>query len=159
MGKRGPKKAPTAVAQLHGDKTAGVDEPMPAPGQIVAPTNLSDGARGVWERLAPDLIHTNVLTPWDVDEFAAFCDAVERRDRAAAHLDADGEVIESPVFDRNGKPTGTRIVLSPWWQVWKGANEAMLRFGARFGLSPADRADLKVGHGRGANPKERFFTT
>jgi phage terminase small subunit len=83
-----------------------------------------------------------------VDEFAAFCDAVDRRDRSADHLDRDGEVIETPVYNRHGERSGERTVLSPWWQVWKGANDAMLRFGGRFGLSPSDRAALKVDHGR-----------
>lgn len=144
MGARGPKKTPTALKVLGGQKDAGTKEPIPDAGAVQMPTNLSDGAAAVWTRLAPDLIKKGVLTPWDVDEFAAFCDAVERRDRAAAELDEEGEVVSAPVFDRNGKQTGERRQLNPWWQVWKGANEGILRFGARFGLSPSDRADLNI---------------
>lgn len=151
---RPPK--PTAVKKLRGERKDRInnDEPIPS-GPAACPTNLSEGAQAVWKRLAPDLVAKGVLTAWDVDEFAAFCDAVDRRDRAAEHLDTEGEVIESPVFDRNGVRTGERIVLSPWWQVWKGASEAMVRFGGRFGLSPADRAQLKVGGASGSkNPSD-----
>jgi phage terminase small subunit len=45
------------------------------------PDTLTEGAGEVWDRLAPDLIARNVLTPSDVDEFVGFCDAVARRDR------------------------------------------------------------------------------
>lgn len=147
MADRGRKRKPSALTALSGGKPS-ADEPIPSAGEVLAPTDLSLGAREVWDRLAPDLIAKGVLTPWDVDEFAALCDAVERHDRSRHHLDLDGEVVESPVFDRNGKQTGVRQQLSPWWQVWKGANEVILRYGARFGLSPAERAHLKVGHGR-----------
>jgi len=145
-----PRK-PTAVKKLAGERKdrMNANEPQPS-GPASCPTNLSAGAQEVWKRLAPDLVAKGVLTAWDVDEFAAFCDAVDRRDRAAEHLDSQGEVIDQPVFDRNGKETGSRLVLSPWWQVWKGANEAMVRFGGRFGLSPADRAQLKVGGANGS---------
>jgi len=137
---------PAALKALAGEAVP--TGPAPAAGPVECPTNLSVGGRAVWERLAPDLIAKHVLTAWDVDEFAAFCDAVDRRDRSAEHMDRDGEVIDAPVFNRNGEKTGDRSQLSPWWQVWKGANEAMIRFGGRFGLSPSDRAALKVGHGR-----------
>jgi phage terminase small subunit len=68
-------------------------------------------------------------------------------------------VIEAPVYNRHGDRTGERIVLSPWWQVWKGANEAMLRFGGRFGLSPSDRAALKVTNGREQQSKGQDLLT
>lgn len=138
---------PTNLKVLHGDAPSRInyDEPKPGKQTVRMPSDLSPGAKKVWKRLAPDLIRTGVLTPWDVDEFSAFCDAVERRSRAAKALDKDGEVVEEPVFNRNGDLTGHRPALSKWWQVWKGANESMLRYGARFGMSPSDRSQLSIG--------------
>lgn len=153
----GRPRKPAALKALSGETAAA--GPEPSSGSLCCPTNLSPGAQAVWNRLASDLIDKRVLTPWDVDEFAAFCDAVDRRDRSAEHLDREGEVIEAPVFNRNGERTGERLQLSPWWQVWKGANEAMIRFGGRFGLSPSDRAALKVGDGREQQPKGEDLLT
>jgi P27 family predicted phage terminase small subunit len=144
---------------LRGDKNAGKGEPVPAAGDVRCPTNLSPGARDVWKRLAPDLIAKGVLTPWDVDEFAAFCRAVDLNDQAQEHIDSEGAVVEAAVFDRNGKPTGFRLQVSPWWQVWQGTADKVLRFGSRFGLSPSDRAQLKVGDGRNQDPAERFLSS
>lgn len=73
-----------------------------------------------------------------------------RRARAAAQLDVDGEVIAQPVFDRNGQQQGFREVRSPWWLVWKDADAAVQRWGARFGLTPSERSQITVGHARTA---------
>lgn len=157
MGARGPAKTPSALRALAGDKNAGKGEPQPS-SDVHRPDGLNAGALAVWNRLAPDLQRKGVLTGWDVDEFAAYCDAVERRDRACEMLDEHGEVIAAPVFDQNGKRTGERFVLSPWWQVWKAANDITARKGARFGLTPSDRTALKVDDGRSKNPKGRYLT-
>ena len=161
MGRAGqgrPSK-PTALKLLHGDRKDRVNTREPVPvGEVVAPATLSKGAREVWNRLAPDLIAKQVLTAWDVDDFAAFCDAADRRRRSAVALDKAGEVVEVPVLNRDGEEVGTRWVTSPWWQIWKGANEAMLRFGARFGLSPSDRASLKVGGDEPRSDKGRLLS-
>ena len=159
MGKRGPKKTPTHLALVRGARKDRINnqEPQPSEGDIVAPVGLSEAAAEVWDRLAPDLIAKEVLTPWDVDEFVGFCDAVARRDKARAKLDADGEVIEAAVFD-HGKPTGTRIVLNPWWQVWKASNDAVMKYGARFGLSPSERSQIRTGGGPGGQGADDYFT-
>lgn len=155
MGARGPAPKPTNLKVLHGERKDRINRNEPLPQSTVRmPSDLSDGAKKVWKRLAPDLQAKGVLTAWDVDEFSSFCDAVERRARAAKNLDKEGEVVNEPVFNRNGELTGHRPALSKWWQVWKGANEAMLRYGARFGMSPSDRSQLTIGgnsDGQGAD--------
>jgi phage terminase small subunit len=155
----GRPRQPTALKSVKGERKDRVndDEPVPSTGEVVCPSSLSNGARDIWNRLAPDMISKGTLTPWDVDEFAALCDALERLDRSSQHLDAEGEVIEAAVFDRNGQPTGARMVQNPWWQIYKGANELVLRYGARFGLNlrEAGRALLRASSrpgGRGSSP-------
>lgn len=144
----GRRPAPTPVKKLKGERKdrLNADEPVPGVGDVQPPTNLSAGAKAVWARLAPDLMAKDVLTPWDVDAFAIMCDSIDRSDTAREHLDADGAVTEHPVFNRNGEKTGVRILANPWWKVWKDAAEVAAKYGSRFGWTPSDRANLKVGH-------------
>lgn len=147
MGARGPAPKPTELRVLHGDRKDRINtsEPKPADGEVRCPTHLTDGARAVWERLAPDLIAKKVLTPWDVDDFATFCDAADRFRQAQQGLDAGGMVVDEPIVSKSsGEVVGYRQATSKWWQVWKGSSEVMLRYGARFGLSPSDRSQLSI---------------
>lgn len=156
MGKRGPAGKPTALRVLHGDRKDRIntDEPKPDAGDVVPPLWLTDAAVEVWEHYAPDLEAKKVLTPWDAEAFACWCDAVVRRRRAAEALEDEGEVIEAPVYNKNGDVTGHRKVKNPWCLVLGEADGQVQRYGARFGLTPSDRAGLKIGDGgEGAGPE------
>lgn len=146
MGRRGPAPAPTHLKVLRGERKDRInrDEPSPDEDDAVVPPQMSSAARAVWDALAPDLIQQRVLTSWDVFSFAAFCAACARAAEAQAHLEAEGEVIESPVFDRNGKPAGVRHVKSPWFDIWRSSVEICNRIGAKFGLTPSDRSQISV---------------
>ena len=159
MGKRGPAPAPTNLKLVKGTRKDRVNtsEPLPAVGDPRPPAWLNSAALEVWAEHAPDLIRKQVLTPWDVEEFAAWCDAVARRAEAARHLDQEGEVVEYPVFNRNGELTGHRAQRNHWWMVWKDANAVAGTKGARYGMTPSDRSQLKVGDDA-SDPKEDFFT-
>ncbi|NUP21599.1 MAG: phage terminase small subunit P27 family [Streptomyces sp.] len=147
MGRRGPAPKPTALRVLQGDRSDRInrDEPQPSELDIVAPDWLPDAAVEVWETLADDLITKGVLTAWDVEAFANWCDAVARRRDAAGHVDAEGAVTEQPVFNKNGEQTGVRLAKSPWLMALDAADAQVQRYGARFGLTPSDRAQLKIG--------------
>lgn len=153
MGKRGPAPAPTNLRLLHGEdkKNPGRvnrNEPKPADAVIKPPTWLSREARKVWRHLAPDLIAKKCLTAWDVEAFAGYCDAVVRRAEAAAHLSAEGEVVESPVFAKStGEITGYRMSRNPWAYAFKDADNQVQRWGARFGLTPSERGQIKLPQG------------
>ncbi|MFJ9382061.1 phage terminase small subunit P27 family [Streptomyces sp. NPDC101455] len=155
MGKRGPAGKPTALRVLHGDRKDRIntDEPQPSAGDVAAPDWLSDRALEVWDAYAPDLEAKRVLTSWDVETFAAWCDAVARRRDAAEHVDDEGAVVELDVFNKNGELTGTRRAKNPWLLALDAADAQVQRYGARFGLTPSDRASLKIpneGDGLGA---------
>jgi P27 family predicted phage terminase small subunit len=147
MGKRGPAKTPTQVAILHGYRKDRINhtEPKPAAIEVKPPSWLDTSSRTVWKNLAPDLIAKGVLTAWDVEAFANWCDAVTRRRRAARALRDEGEVVEAPVFNKNGEQTGVRHVRNQWLLVLRDADAQVQRYGARFGLTPSDRADLAIG--------------
>lgn len=155
MGKRGPAGKPTALRVLHGDRKDRIntDEPQPDAGEVAAPDWLGDRALEVWDAYAPDLEAKRVLTSWDVETFAAWCDAVARRRDAAEHVEDEGAVVELNVFNKNGELTGTRRAKNPWLLALDAADAQVQRYGARFGLTPSDRASLKIpneGDGLGA---------
>ncbi|WP_282703235.1 phage terminase small subunit P27 family [Streptomyces sp. CC219B] len=155
MGKRGPAPKPTQLRVLHGDRKDRIntDEPTPSADEVAPPTWLSDEAREVWDEYAPDLEAKRVLTAWDVEAFAAWCDAVARRRDAARHVEEEGAVVESPVFNKNGDITGHRRGKNPWLLALDAADAQVRTYGARFGLTPSDRASLKIpneGDGLGA---------
>ncbi|MFB7171098.1 phage terminase small subunit P27 family [Streptomyces sp. NPDC056254] len=147
MGRRGPAPKPTALRVLQGDRADRInrDEPRPSELDVVAPDWLSAAAVEVWETLADDLIAKGVLTAWDVEAFANWCDAVARRRDAAGHVETEGAVTEQPVFNKNGEQTGVRLAKSPWLMALDAADAQVQRYGARFGLTPSDRAQLKIG--------------
>lgn len=141
---RTPK--PTRLKLLSGERADRIPtaEVVPSELPVEPPAGMSDHALDVWARHAPDLVAKKVLTSWDVQAFRTWCDAIATCEAAADAIDRDGAVVDAPVFDRNGKPTGTRAVKSPWWGVWKDAADIAARYGAKFGLTPSDRARLPV---------------
>ncbi|WUI00218.1 phage terminase small subunit P27 family [Spirillospora sp. NBC_00431] len=159
MGKRGPAKTPTQVAILHGYRKDRINhtEPRPAEIEIKAPAWLDASSRTVWRNLAPDLVRKGVLTGWDLEAFACWCDAVTRRRRAVKALRAEGEIISVPVYNKNGDQTGERLTRNPWLLVMRDADAQVQRIGARFGLTPSDRADLSIGEAD-RDPDEDLLT-
>jgi P27 family predicted phage terminase small subunit len=149
-GKGRPRK-PTSLAVVDGTKPSRINDREPIPDQVPAepPTWLSSKALEYWNRLAPQLEAKGVLTSWDVQSFAEWCDAAATIELASAAIDEQGHLVEQDVFDRNGKPTGTRVVTNPWEFIKRSALEVTKSRAARFGLTPAERASL-MGPGGGA---------
>jgi len=130
MADRGRPKKPRALSVLHGDRKDRINnqEPVPDPQAIVPPYSLDDEVQSVWDRLAPDRISKKVLTAWDVDAFAAFCEAIVLAQKGAR--EAGGPVIP-------GAP-------SPMSR-FKDAINLCSTLGGRFGWTPSDRQKLIVG--------------
>lgn len=137
MGKRGPSPTPNHLKLLSGTREDRInrDEPTPAAAPIVPPVPLPAEAQAVWDRLAPDLIAKRVLTAWDVDSFAEFCRAVATYNRAAVE-------VESLPLTARGAAGG--VTVQPAFRVMQAASQMMRSTGQRFGLTPGDRAALKV---------------
>lgn len=160
MGRRGPAPKPTALRVLHGDRADRINtaEPQPGRSDVAPPEWLSEDALAVWAEYAPDLKRQGVLTAWDCEAFGCWCDSVARRRSAARTLEREGEVIEMPVFDKNGEQTGTRRGRNPWLLVLNQADAQVQRYGARFGLTPSDRSQLAGGNGRHREPGDDLLT-
>ena len=161
VGGKGRPAKPTSLKLVEGTRADRVnhDEPHPSEMEILPPGWLDEMALAEWNRLAPDLIRTGVLTGWDVQAFAEWCDAASTVAFAAERLAVEGHLVERPVFDRNGVETGTRIVTNEWFQIQKAALEVTKSRAARFGLTPAERSGVAVDRGgvRGEDDPESYL--
>ena len=91
--------------------------------------------------MAPDRMAKGVLTPWDVDAFAEFCEAlvILRAKRKAARS--------------KGVPGGP----SPMAE-YKAAVSIVATLGGRFGWTPSDRAKLTTESESDAKGAERLLS-
>lgn len=130
MADAGRPPKPRHLKALHGDRKDRINdrEPVPGDGEIAPPYVLRPAVQEVWDRLAPDRIRLKLLTAWDVDAFAAFCEAIVLAQKGA--LEAHGEAIP-------GAP-------SPMSR-FKDAINLCSTLGGRFGWTPSDRQKLIVG--------------
>jgi phage terminase small subunit len=123
---------PRALKLLDGDDKKNPQrvndaEPIPSALPVEAPGYLSVPARLVWDEVAPDRIAKGVVTVWDVEAFAAFCEALAML--RMAHVGA----LEL------AKP-GQESMMSKFRQLVAICST----LGGRFGWTPADRAKLSV---------------
>jgi P27 family predicted phage terminase small subunit len=116
------------------------DEPVPDEGLVVPPAGLPHSAQDIWNRLAPDLISKRVLTSWDVDEFANGCRIQALLNRALR------ESEESPLISPG---SNDNLVLNPAIRAVTSLEASLRSIWSRFGLTPGDRAQLKVDDGGG----------
>jgi P27 family predicted phage terminase small subunit len=135
---RPPK--PTVVKELQGNpgqREVG-EEPTPDKGNekttTHCPPELKGEAFAEWNRLAPELYRLGLLTKVDRSYFQAYCESWGTYYEAMRYVEDHGIIIEG----RQGP------VKNPAMQVAKDSLDGMLKFGTRFGLSPADRARLAV---------------
>jgi P27 family predicted phage terminase small subunit len=145
----GRPRKPNHLKILAGEREDRINRnaPIPAESDIIPP-DLSPQAQEVWDRLAPDLIDKGCLTSWDVDLFSAYCEAVATYHECRDKMGTDYVVQGST---RNSVP-------SPYWRVMQDCIAAMVKIGARFGLTPSDRAGIDTSENKPVHPASRFFT-
>ena len=133
-GKGRPRKPSTLVA-LEGGKT-NTSEPVPGAASVERPEWLSPDAKAMWDRLAPDLHRQGVLSPWDVDAFAALCASYCSWREAQQIVDREGVLVD-----------GYRgsMVKNPAAQLARDYWQTFVQAAGRFGMTPSDRAALSVG--------------
>ena len=127
MGKRGPKPDPHGVDR-HGKDIA------PELVDLDPPDYLDLDALAIWHRLAPSLAERGVLTAWDVDTFAVFVTSVVVYSRAIRQVNERGILVKQR----------TSHVKNPALQIARDSAGTIASFAARFGLTPADRAKLRL---------------
>lgn len=153
MGSRGPKPAPTALKLVRGTKPSRINrrEPIPPKGAIECPSWLSVDAKREWRKHAASLEEAGLLSVWDVDLFAQWCEAVVLARRARKELGQRKSLLIK------GQRGGD--VKHPALQIVKDAVETMMRLSVRFGFDPSSRSQLRPGGGSpDGKSKERFLT-
>jgi P27 family predicted phage terminase small subunit len=127
---------PNHLKVLAGERESRINrnEPLPAETAVNPPAELSDSARKIWHRLAPDLEDKGCLTRWDIDLFSAFCESAATYRRC---MDEIGNDLTVPGSVKNE-------VVNPLWRIAKDCLDTMTRIGGRFGLTPSDRASIDV---------------
>ena len=151
MGKRGPTPRPTHLRALEGvdEYRLNREEPIPEDGAAVRPpVDMPEEALAIWHRLAPDLIAKKVLTSWDADEFANAC-----RIQALLHqalMDAE----TSPLVTRG---SNDNLVMNPSIRIVTSLEASLRSIWSRFGLTPGDRAQLKVDHNGGQKSGDEAY--
>jgi P27 family predicted phage terminase small subunit len=114
------------------------DEPQPLPG-ATCPAWVTEGARVVWEEVAPVLINCGILTQADQVMFAAWCDAVANYKAVSLEISLQGENCS-----QSDEPFYAQKEIKSLIASQRNYAELMIRFGTKFGLSPGDRTGLKV---------------
>jgi P27 family predicted phage terminase small subunit len=160
MGARGPRSAPTSLKIVKGERPDRINHAEPIPsGEAEPPEWLQGEGLEIWNHYAPDLIAKKVLTGWDGEGFAVWCSWATAHREAVRDIARLGELIDVPVFDRHGNHVGDKIDRNPACITRREASDQLLRYGARFGLTPSDRTAIKVDSGAKGNNKARLLTS
>src|SRR4029450_10246016 len=91
----GPRPRPQALQLLRGvtrKDRLNPDEPRPD-GPVWKPRELSAGAAGVWDRIAPVCLQMGTLTAADVPAFVRLCELQATAEAASAQKDVPGFAI------------------------------------------------------------------
>lgn len=148
----GRPRTPSNKARLIGMQASRINdnEPVPADIPVQPPSWLMahvkaareadlvyvtlPNALDLWNQFAPDLYRQGVLTHQDAHAFAQWCQVQVEYQKAALIVAREGATTE-----------GHRgAVKHPMATQMKDLLEVSLRLAARFGMTPADRAAIKV---------------
>jgi P27 family predicted phage terminase small subunit len=127
----GPRPTPTALKVVRGSRIRH-DEPQAPIGDEVpsAPTWLSDAGRDLWNTLAPSMHASRLLTLWDAEAFAVYCEAVIRHREACKVVQEKGVML--------GR------VKNPALQIVRDTAATIRSYSQEFGLTPSARASINL---------------
>jgi P27 family predicted phage terminase small subunit len=138
MGIRGPAPAPTAIKLLRGTRKDRINLNQPQPPARVPPCPgwLSPEAKRLWRKIAPQLQAHRLLTEWDRESFAAYCEAAVQHQKACAIVAQGGILL---------KGYRGQLIKNPALQVARDTAQTMRGFAREFGLTPSARSSIDVG--------------
>lgn len=138
MGERGPAQRPSAIKRAQAMRPDRINdlEPRAEPlrGVPAPPEHLDDVGREVWEHLASSLHEAHVLTVWDLEPFAAFCELVSTTRRAAA-------LIEPGLLTKGRRDA---LVTNPAFRIYRDCLVLLRMYAREFGLTPSSRSGLEI---------------
>lgn len=153
-GNKGAVTKPTALKVLHGDRPDRInrEEPVPPEAEVTPPESLSEAARVHWDRLAPSLIASGVLTVWDREAFGICCEALARYWEATKLVNGSALLVQG----------ASGWIKNPALQVQAQASADFAAYAGRFGLTPSDRTKIKTeapGGGAGKQDPSRLLSS
>lgn len=158
MGRRGPTPTPTKILKLRGSYAANhrAGEPEPQPERSRWPIWLSRDAKLIWTDITKRLTTVGLMTVLDRNTLAIYCQLYARWKLCEKRIQEHGLYL--PLMDDKGQVVGYKE--RP--EVYRAQKLAMdvARLGAKFGLSPADRAMMAGSLDQSApspQGKERYF--
>jgi len=149
MGARGPMGFPDSVHQLHGTRPRSARHGTPAsvklrPSAPEAPGWLDDAARGVWDKLVPELDRQGIVAVVDQPTLSAYCVSVGVLERAAIELaNCDSITVEG----------AKGAVKAPQFVAWRDAAMLTATLAAKCFATPEVRVRLRVAEPEGLNPE------
>lgn len=115
-------------------------EPVPLPGEIKAPEDLSALERTFWDQVCPIVTGMKVMTTADVYALKQLCRFLAEEEECSRQLAKLGRLI--PKKNEEGHVIGA--VLNPIARLRSDAARHVRAYLAVFGLGPSFRAGLKV---------------
>jgi P27 family predicted phage terminase small subunit len=133
MATRGRPRKPTELKLLHGTHREDRDGPLGSAvrleGVPAMPGHLNDDAKAFWSAVVPGLVATRVAAACDAPVLGEMCVWWEVYRRFSDHLQ-----------DTGAEEDGALRAMVNAKMAWKEFD----RIAARFGLTPSDRARLRV---------------
>lgn len=146
----GRPAAPTALKLIRGGHPERIndDEPIPAQLEVRPPTWLKGDARKLWDQYAPDLVDKGVLKFWDVPTFAWACRQYVAGLRSLDKVDSEGPTIKGQRGSvKNPAATHAKECFDQAFKVF-----------TRFGMTPSDRSQLRVGEHKKYDDADRYLS-
>ena len=143
----GRKPKPTHLKLVTGNpgrRPLNVKEPKVKPQLVEPPPHLNASARQEWDRVAPGLFHTGVLSGVDRAALAAYCQAYARWVQAETAIQkmAEKDPLTGGLMI---KTTNGNAVQNPLVGTANKAAADMVRYAAEFGMTPSARSRIEAG--------------
>src|SRR5712691_12498634 len=138
MGERGFPAAPTSLKLLKGEKRSRINLNEPKPDSPSPPKPqkwLSPDAKSIWWALAPEMHAKEVLTDWDREAFAVFCEAVVHHRQACELVNTSASLVRGAQGN---------LVKNPALQIARDQAQIIRAYAHEFGLTPASRSGLEL---------------
>ena len=138
MATRGRKPKPTVVKMLEGNpgkRQLNLFEPRPEREMkpLRAPEWLEKEAKAEWNRLNKNLFELGLLTKFDVQAFALYCQAYARWREAEEFITQHGSIVKT---SKGGWQQVPQVSIAHQNQ------KIMLQAAAEFGLTPSSRSRM-----------------
>jgi P27 family predicted phage terminase small subunit len=158
VGKRGPRKQPTALRIARGNpgnRPLNKLEPKPADSSVTPPDWIVGVARAKWDDVVPKLQAMRVMTTADVEPIARYCAMYEQWVKYLEQMRRGLDVIV--MRDKDGKVR--YMQSSPAATMFVKLAASMLRIEQEFGLTPSARTGVETVNGEtDEEAKLRAFT-